>query len=183
MRLFIAIQLNDEIKDALEAMQDYMRSRGVKGNYTKRDNLHLTLAFIGEFDDPQKVLEAIERAKLRPFDITLSGTGSFRSLWWAGMDGGMALRSFAGRLRRELDSAGIPYDRKKFSPHITLIRRPECRGTDTEKDILTALSDISDTKDIGDTKKTGMTVCRASLMRSDRGEHGMIYTEITKGQK
>ena len=46
MRLFIAIQLNDEMKDVLQDMQSYMRSRGVKGNYTKRDNLHLTLAIL-----------------------------------------------------------------------------------------------------------------------------------------
>lgn len=180
MRLFVAIQLNDEMKDALEAMQDYMRSRGVKGNYTKRGNLHLTLAFIGEFDDPQTVLEAIRRAKLRPFDIVLSGTGSFRSLWWAGMDGGMALQSFARRLRHELGNAGIPYDRKKFSPHITLIRRPECLGVDTERDILAALNVINDTNGA---KEIRMTVCHASLMRSDRSEHGMIYTEITESQK
>ena len=87
------------------------------------------------------------------------------------MDGGVALQSFARRLRRELNNAGIPYDRKKFSPHITLIRRPECHGTDTEKEILAALSD---------TKEIGMTADHASLMRSDRSEHGMIYTEIKR---
>ena len=171
MRLFIAIQLNDEMKDVLHDMQSYMRSREVRGNYTKRENLHMTLAFIGDFDDPDIVLDAIERANLRPFDIALSGTGSFRSLWWAGMEGGMALRSFARRLRRELDNAGIPYDRKKFSPHITLIRKPECCGPDTEQEILAALND---------TKEIRMTVDHASLMRSDRGEHGMIYTEIKR---
>ncbi len=169
MRLFIALQLNDEIKGALQDMQNFMRDRGVKGNYTKRENLHLTLAFIGEFDDPQTVLDAIDRAGLRPFEITLSGTGSFKSLWWAGIDGGMALQSFARRLRRELDAAGIPYDRKKFSPHITLIRKPECCGTDTAQDILAALTD---------TKEIRMTADHVSLMRSDRGEHGMIYTEL-----
>ena len=174
MRMFIAIQLNDDMKDVLQAMQDYMRSRGVKGNYTKRENLHLTLAFIGEFDDPGVVLEAIGRAKLRPFEIALSGTGSFKSLWWAGIDGGMALQSFARRLRRELDAAGIPYDRKKFSPHITLIRKPECLGSDSEQEILAALND---------TKEVKMTVNHASLMRSYRGEHGMIYTEIKRLSK
>ena len=174
MRMFIAIQLNDYMKDVLQAMQDYMRSRGVKGNYTKRENLHLTLAFIGEFDDPGVVLEAIGRAKLRPFEIALSGTGSFRSLWWAGIDGGMALQSFARRLQRELDAAGIPYDRKKFSPHITLIRKPECLGSDSEQEILAALND---------TKEVKMTVNHASLMRSYRGEHGMIYTEIKRLSK
>ena len=166
MRMFIAIQLNDYMKDVLQAMQDYMRSRGVKGNYTKRENLHLTLAFIGEFDDPGVVLEAIGRAKLRPFEIALSGTGSFKSLWWAGIDGGMALQSFARRLRRELDAAGIPYDRKKFSPHITLMRRANGRLSDAAREEMSELFG------------TSMTVDHISLMRSDRGKHGMIYTEL-----
>ena len=87
------------------------------------------------------------------------------------MDGGVALQSFARRLRRELNNAGIPYDRKNFSPHITLIRRPECRGTDTEKEILAALSDTKDVR---------MIVGHASLMRSDRSDRGMIYTEIKR---
>ncbi len=176
MRLFIAIQLNDEMKDALEAMQGCMRSRGVRGNYTRRENLHLTLAFIGEFDDPHQVLDAIRRAGLRPFEISLSGAGSFRSLWWAGIDGGMALQSFARRLRHELDNAGIPYDRKRFSPHITLIRKPECCGQDSEKEVLAVLKDVVAASN--DSEGIRMTVDHASLMRSDRGGHGMIYTEI-----
>ena len=78
MRLFIAILLNDEMKDALEAMQAGMRRSGVRGNFTKRQNLHLTLAFIGEYDDPDKVLEVIRSTGFRPFELWLTGTGAFR---------------------------------------------------------------------------------------------------------
>ena len=48
MRLFIAINLSEEIKYALMDIQDTMRSYGVRGRDTVPDNMHLTLAFIGD---------------------------------------------------------------------------------------------------------------------------------------
>lgn len=41
MRLFIAIQLDGNIKDALTAVQKTLRVNRVGGNYTKIENLHL----------------------------------------------------------------------------------------------------------------------------------------------
>ena len=52
MRLFIAIQLSDEMKKALVACMHDLKKQGVEGNYVPVRNLHLTLAFIGEYDDP-----------------------------------------------------------------------------------------------------------------------------------
>ena len=46
MRLFIAIQFDENILDALMDFQADLKSQGVTGNYTKRENLHITLAFI-----------------------------------------------------------------------------------------------------------------------------------------
>ena len=62
MRLFIAIQFEDEILDALTDFQGDLNAQGVTGNYTKRENLHITLAFIGEYGNPDDVLEAMELA-------------------------------------------------------------------------------------------------------------------------
>ena len=169
MRLFIAINLNDEMKDALIDIQDTMRNYGVRGKDTPPENMHLTLAFIGEYDDPARVKEVVDSIEIRPFEMRLKGIGAFKDLWWVGTDNSAPLMAISRRLRRALAEADIPFDKKKFSPHITLIRRPECRGTDTEKEILAALSD---------TKEIGMTADHASLMRSDRGEHGIIYTEL-----
>ena len=67
MRLFIAIQPDRQMKDALRAVQNELRRRGVEGNYTRAENLHLTLAFIGEYPDPDAVLEAMGKLKFEPF--------------------------------------------------------------------------------------------------------------------
>ena len=77
MRLFIAILFNDEMKDALLKMQDDMSDRGVQGNFTPEDNMHLTLAFIGDYPDPEPVLLALERLGVQPSEAVLVGDTAF----------------------------------------------------------------------------------------------------------
>ena len=71
MRLFIAINLEDGMKDGVLAVRREMERRGVRGNFTKEENLHLTLAFIGEYPDPDAVADVMESV---PFTACLSST-------------------------------------------------------------------------------------------------------------
>lgn len=164
MRLFIAIQFEEKILDALEDFQDDMRAQGVTGNYTRRENLHITLAFIGDYGNTDKVLDAVEQADFRPFDISLEGVGAFGELFWAGIAENPGLTGYVKRLRRELAAQGIPYDKKKFSPHITLIRKVSYRNGKAIP--------------VSEALKGSMRVTRVSLMKSERGKQGMIYTEL-----
>ena len=187
MRLFLAIQLNRQMKDALTGLQQQMQRQGVRGNFTRRENLHLTLAFIGEYPDPYDVKDILETIDFEPFEISLDGIGSFGrpsgerplgSLLWAGLSGSEELKTLAKRLRRALAEAGIPYDRKKFSPHITLVRKPTIRSgaaadAKTGSEPATLPAELFDRL-----PSASMTVDHISLMRSDRGKHGMIYTEL-----
>ena len=59
MRLFIAIQFEEKIIDAITDFQDDLKAQGVTGNYTPRENLHITLAFIGEYGKPDDILDAM----------------------------------------------------------------------------------------------------------------------------
>ena len=164
MRLFIAIQFDDSILEALTGLQESLRGLRVGGNYTPRENLHLTLTFIGDYDDPEAVLEAIERADFRPMELALDGVGCFGDLFWVGLAENKALCAYVKRLRRELAEAGIPFDRKHFSPHITLIRRASVPGGGAVP--------------VSEAPVGRMRATHVSLMRSDRGKNGMIYTEI-----
>ena len=154
MRLFISINLSEEMKESLMDIQDTMRTYGVRGKETVPENMHLTLAFIGEYDDPGYVKNIIESIEIRPFEITLKDIGAFRDLWWVGIDQSAPLQ------------ADIPFDRKKFSPHITIIRRADGRLSDVPEEEIAAHFGVS------------MRVDHISLMRSDRGKRGMIYTEL-----
>ena len=205
MRLFISIQLNDEMKHALRRIQHAMQSQGVQGNFTREENLHLTLAFIGEYPDPEDVLDVMEQIEFEPFDIRLDGVGSFGSLWWAGIDSvgedefeidaeqgdsdtqgcNDALKALAKHLRRGLADAGIPFDRKKFSPHITLVRKPQMRNDRSTNGRGGRNSNGHSDRNLAipeavleDLPMAEMLVEHVSLMRSERGKHGMIYTEL-----
>lgn len=160
MRLFIAIKLSEEMTDALANIQKQMYDHGVRGNFTSKENMHLTLAFIGEYPDADVVLEALSEVPFAPFDLCLDGVGSFGDLWWAGLKESIPLAAVTRKVRRVLAEHGIPFDRKKSLPHITLIRkmRGEMPGVQMET--------------------VSMMVERISLMRSDRGRNGMIYTEL-----
>ena len=162
MRLFIAIELSEDMRSALLRLQESMRRRGMRGHFTTGENLHLTLAFIGEYPDPEAVLEAMETVPFEPFSLRLEGFGHFGDLWWAGLGDSPALSACAKRLRHALALADIPFDRKKFTPHITLVRRAV-----TERGLPAVR-----------VPEAGMEVCHISLMRSDRGKNGMIYTEL-----
>ena len=80
MRLFIAIRFSEEILDALEEIQEDWRMQGVFGNYTKPENLHLTLAFIGEYPDPELIREIISQVRFEPFRLRLEGLGGRREV-------------------------------------------------------------------------------------------------------
>ena len=163
MRLFIAIQLDEASKEYLCSIQDQFREWGVRGSYTAEENLHLTLAFIGEYGDPEKVLDAMEPVWDEPFEITFSKAGCFDDLWWIGIQDNEALSQLVSRLRHSLSEAEIPYDKKRFKPHITLLRRADfSKGRPGQ--IRTA--------------PVTMKVPGISLMKSTSGKHGMIYTEI-----
>ena len=164
MRLFVAIELTRNMKRQLLNIQEQLRRLGVRGNYTPPENLHLTLAFIGDYPKPDSVLEVLESMCFEPFELHLSGLGSFGELWWAGLEENEELSNLVRQLRHKLAQAGIPFDKKKFLPHITLVRKPEYK----QAPYFGALS----------LPQTAMRAERVSLMLSTRGKHGMIYTRL-----
>lgn len=166
MRLFISIGLSEEIQDALTDVQDAMMEAGIWGNYTMPENMHITLAFIGEYDDPDRVLGVLDSIIFTPFEIKLGGIGSFRDIWYVGLEDSVPLKAVVRKIRRALANARIPFDRKRFMPHITIVRQAEGKAESVAEEELEKLGSLS------------MTVDYISLIKSERGKHGMIYTEL-----
>ncbi len=164
MRLFIAVPMEGEIKNALRGVQNELRRRGVEGNYTRPENLHLTLAFIGEYPEPDAVLDAMQALRFEPFTLRLRGMGAFGELWWAGLEESDQLTALARRLRRLLAENAIPFDRKAFRAHLTLIRKPSYQSDPHIETLAVPGAE--------------MRVGRVCLMLSTRGKSGMIYTEL-----
>ncbi len=164
MRLFIAICFDDNMLDALTEIQDDLMRSGVEGNFTRRENLHMTLAFIGEYDDPEQIVEVMQKIPLRSFSVKLSGCRPFKDMFFAEFEENENLKDYVKRLRKALLDEEIPFDRKKFLPHVTLVRKADCTKG---KALWPEFQD-----------NESMRVNGISLMKSERGRHGMVYTEI-----
>ncbi len=164
MRLFVAITLSDEIKSSVTASMHALKKAGVKGSYVPSQNLHLTLAFIGEVEGSTAVKEALQTVKFKPFRLSLSEMGTFGDLLWVGLKGNQGLSAAVREVRGALDAAGIAYDKKKFAAHITIIRK------------------MSGSWKSVPAPKGEMMVKKISLMKSEVKDGKRVYTEIFYGR-
>jgi 2'-5' RNA ligase len=125
MRLFIAIDLPEEAKDRMLRLK-----RNLKGvNWVGRDQLHLTLLFLGEVGEEK--LEQLSRAltgiRFRPFPLKISASGCFPHshaprVLWVGFEPQPTLERLAVQVRKTAASCDIPLEDRHFTPHVTLAR-------------------------------------------------------------
>ena len=123
MRLFIALPFSEAFRQVLLDGIRQLRDQSQGGNFTRPENLHLTLAFIGESDRMADARRVMEGLSTRPFKLELGESGAFGDLHWVGLRRCPPLDRLARELRQGLLDAGFDIDRKPFRPHITLARQ------------------------------------------------------------
>jgi 2'-5' RNA ligase len=132
MRLFVALSIPRAVAQSLMLVQG-----GVPGaRWQSREQLHLTLRFIGEVDgrDMEAIDDALAGIMAPDFTLQLHGVGQFgnkqpHSLW-AGVRPNEALDHLQRKVDNAIRRVGQPQDAHKFTPHVTLARM---RHPDTEK--------------------------------------------------
>ena len=128
MRLFIACNFPHHVRQFLVEQQNLIKTVCTKGRFTKEENLHLTLIFLGEVaeEDLPSITTILDRVKTAPFSITFNELGSFKrrdgDIWWMGISPNPPLQSLHKNLFEELVQAGFNLDARPFTPHITLAR-------------------------------------------------------------
>jgi RNA 2',3'-cyclic 3'-phosphodiesterase len=131
IRLFVALALPDAVAEDLARLQ-----AGVPGaRWSTRDQLHLTLRFIGEVDGrdaaaTDDTLAAIEAPR---FELALKGAGEFGGknphALWAGVRDPEPVKFLSRKIETALQRIGLPAEERKFVPHVTLARlRASPRG-------------------------------------------------------
>ena len=139
MRVFIAIDINEEVRKALGDLQEQLRSGAdVKKSDVKwvnPENIHLTLKFLGEIKE-EKVVEVCNivrdvASRHRNFELDIQSVGcvggrSARVLWVGAGAGNDNLLQLQKDLDEQLALAGWPQDTREFTGHLTLcrIRKP-----------------------------------------------------------
>ncbi|HWA02710.1 MAG TPA: RNA 2',3'-cyclic phosphodiesterase [Rhizomicrobium sp.] len=124
MRLFVALTLPDAVAASLAALQS-----GVPGaRWQAREQLHLTLRFIGDADgrDAAAIDDALSGFSESRFELRLKGVGEFggnspRALW-AGVEASAPLLHLARKIEIALQRVGLEPEQRRFTPHVTLAR-------------------------------------------------------------
>jgi 2'-5' RNA ligase len=135
MRCFIAIDIDEEIRNALGGLQRKLRD-GIdvkKGdiNWVNPDNIHLTLKFLGEIKDEKsaEVCNIVKDAagRHKSFELDIESVGHFGGasprVLWVGMGKGQEkLLELQKDIEESLALAGWPEETREFSGHLTLCR-------------------------------------------------------------
>jgi len=161
MRLFVAVLFSPELRQLLLDAQDELRAQSRAANFTRPENLHLTLAFLGETPRARDAAKAVASLTDAPFPLALGRSGRFSDLWWIGVEPNPALETLAAALNRNLRAAGFALEDRPFRPHVTIAREVDADGSPC----LTP-------------RRAEMTVSRVSLMKSERIGGKLVYTEI-----
>jgi 2'-5' RNA ligase len=180
MRTFIAIEIPSEIKSALAALQTELRRAGADVNWTKPENLHLTLNFLGEVDE-KRIVEVekacvLSAAEFHPFTLSLNDTGVFPNerqprVLWAGLSGDVGnVVEMHRRLDERLAMIGFKRDEKKVHPHLTIGRLKSNKKTRE----LIALADAYQLPSLS------FVVTEIVLMKSELHPAGSKYTPMAK---
>jgi 2'-5' RNA ligase len=172
MRLFIAVNFSDEIKSLILEIQEQLRAQCLRGNFTRPENFHLTLAFLGETPEEKltALFQIIEKVQEPPFEISFDHSGFFthssKELWWIGAGrnkpGVKSLEQIHSRLIDQILDAGIGVDDRPFKAHITL-------GREIKRSSPVIL----------DCQKITIKVNRVSLMKSEHIRGLLTYTELS----
>ena len=124
MRLFVALPIPGAVAERLLLMQG-----GVPGaRWQSREQLHLTLRFIGEVDgrDARAIEDALAGIDAPAFDLQLHGVGQFGNkqphTLWAAARRNELLDHLARKVDTAIRRVGQPQDAHKFTPHVTLAR-------------------------------------------------------------
>jgi len=171
MRTFIAVEVDERLKEKMAELQKQLSIDGVK--LVEKENLHLTLHFLGEIDDTMKgeVTQAMEKVNCRKFEMSCNRVGAFPSrnyirVIWVGVDA-PELKSIHDQLGGEL--ARLGFKREDFSPHITLARVKFLK----DKTKLIEFLETNAETELGD-----CTVDRILLKKSMLTPKGPVYENV-----
>jgi 2'-5' RNA ligase len=180
MRSFIAIEITDDIRQALTDFQQELRKTRAQVRWVRPETMHLTLAFLGEVPEPglDSIRTAIELSTegVSPLHLDVAGAGTFGSrrsprVVWAGLGGDVeGLQTVYAKLAEALRAAGFETEDRPFSPHITLGRIRGKRNLDAMLKRIDAAADRS----FGTIEATAITLFKSEL-RPDGAVHSVVY--------
>ena len=149
MRLFIAVDLPEEAREAIAAEQARIAAAldGATLRWVKPEQAHLTLVFLGHIDAERvtAVVEAVGAdVDVAPFEMVLEGAGVFpprgapRVLWVGTAAGAAELIALQRRLSARAAALGVALEERPFHPNLTIGRWRASRPSDRDRALAAA---------------------------------------------
>jgi 2'-5' RNA ligase len=130
MRLFLAIELPQDVKDHLIAVRKRLEPALPKISYTRAENLHLTLKFLGEVEPKRLagITESLGLVKTAPIELSAEGIECFPhrgpiNVVTASMTGTLPpLRALVESIEQRCKFLGFEKEQRAYRPHATIAR-------------------------------------------------------------
>ena len=175
IRVFIAVELDAAVRAALSRAQAKLKRAGAHVSWVPEDNLHISLAFLGDVDVStvdvlSGAINGISAAR-NPFQCSVENLGTFGKpssprVIWAGVGQNDALSDLQRHVSECVQEASIPLEDRPYTAHVTLGRVRSARGKSRLVDAMSPMGSVS----FGT-----LTVSRVVIMRSILGDSGATY--------
>ncbi len=134
MRLFIAIDVPEEIKEKAERINQEIKALPGSFTFVDKEAMHITLNFIGEVDDSlaKNAIKALDEVSFFPFEVALKGLSYFspsfiRVIYIPVSEGNGELSRLFSIVGEALQNESVPYEHSndeinQFKAHLTMAR-------------------------------------------------------------
>ena len=176
MRLFIAINFEEGLKNSVQNIIQDIEKHSRKGRFVKNEHMHLTLEFLGEIPAGEVGLieEAMEQVSCRVFTLELSKIGYFKrrggNIYWIGLEKNRLLFRMQTELHNLLLKKGFELESRKYNPHLTIGREVVMDSTFDPDKYIESLK--------------GLNICvnKIDLMKSEhidgKLKHAVIFSKL-----
>lgn len=146
MRLFIAIDISDQMRQELDRAQGALKKTGADVKWVSLNNIHITMKFLGEtsddvIDDVKNAMDNAARG-MKKFEISLSeigtfpGTGNPKVIWAGVGKNHEIIEDLASKIETECEKIGFAKEDRPFKAHLTLGRTRSPKNIDLLKKMI-----------------------------------------------
>ncbi|OPJ55835.1 RNA 2',3'-cyclic phosphodiesterase [Alkalithermobacter paradoxus] len=129
MRVFLAIELSEDIVDNIYSYQNHIKQYSSRGSFTNKENFHITIKFIGEVNEKQleDIKCGMDEISVDTFILETGRIGYFqrkdKKIIWVGVNGEIhKLNNLFKKVETIMESKGFRKEDRPYSPHITIGR-------------------------------------------------------------
>ena len=127
MRLFVALDIDADIRARIAEFRDQMRQLAPDVRWVGPETFHVTLQFLGETKKLAEIQSSLRLVKGSPITLAFRDAGFFPNpksprVFWVGIEADEHLQDVVKSIGEALRPLGFERDGGPFSPHLTLAR-------------------------------------------------------------